>query len=49
MNIYIHHKEKIAKKRLNFLFLLVGRDGWIRTNDPLYPKQVRYQTAPRPD
>ncbi len=26
-----------------------GRDGKIRTYDPLYPKQVRYQTAPRPD
>ena len=28
---------------------LVGRGGEIRTHDPLYPKQVRYQTAPRPD
>ena len=26
-----------------------GRGGRIRTYDPLYPKQVRYQTAPRPD
>ena len=26
-----------------------GRGGEIRTHDPLYPKQVRYQTAPRPD
>ena len=26
-----------------------GRGGWIRTNGPLLPKQVRYQTAPRPD
>ncbi len=25
-----------------------GRGGRIRTYDPLYPKQVRYQTAPRP-
>ena len=25
-----------------------GRGGEIRTHDPLYPKQVRYQTAPRP-
>jgi hypothetical protein len=24
------------------------RDGGIRTHDPLLPKQVRYQTAPRP-
>jgi hypothetical protein len=28
---------------------LVGRGGWIRTNDPLLPKQVRYQTALRPE
>ncbi len=27
----------------------LGRDGKIRTYDPLYPKQVRYQTAPRPE
>ena len=26
----------------------VGRDGRIRTADPLLPKQVRYQAAPRP-
>ena len=29
--------------------LVDGRGGEIRTHDPLYPKQVRYQTAPRPD
>src|SRR5213596_1622223 len=28
---------------------LDGRDGGIRTRDPLNPIQVRYQTAPRPD
>lgn len=27
---------------------LAGRGGWIRTSDPLLPKQVRYQTALRP-
>ena len=26
-----------------------GRDGWIRTSDPLNPIQVRYQTALHPD
>ena len=25
-----------------------GRDGRIRTGDPLLPKQVRYQAAPHP-
>src|SRR5918996_285582 len=28
---------------------LVGRGGVIRTPDPLLPKQMRYQAAPRPD
>ena len=26
-----------------------GRDGGIRTRDPLHPMQVRYQAALRPD
>ena len=26
-----------------------GRGDWIRTSDPLRPRQVRYQAAPRPD
>jgi hypothetical protein len=30
-------------------FVLFGRDGGIRTRDPLNPIQVRYQAAPRPD
>ena len=29
--------------------LYVGRGGGIRTPDPLLPKQMRYQAAPRPD
>jgi hypothetical protein len=28
---------------------LIGRDGEIRTRDPLNPIQVRYQAALRPD
>ena len=31
------------------LSILSGRDGGIRTRDPLNPIQVRYQAAPRPD
>lgn len=27
----------------------IGRDGVIRTHDPLHPMQVRYQAALRPD
>src|SRR5450631_4209886 len=27
----------------------IGRGDWIRTSDPLLPKQVRYQAALRPD
>lgn len=29
--------------------ILFGRDGVIRTLDPLHPMQVRYQAALRPD
>ena len=29
--------------------LLIGRGGQIRTDDPLLPKQMRYQAALRPD
>jgi hypothetical protein len=28
---------------------LIGRDGVIRTHDPLHPMQVRYQAALRPE
>ena len=27
----------------------IGRGDWIRTSDPLRPRQVRYQAALRPD
>jgi hypothetical protein len=27
----------------------IGRDGGIRTRDPLHPMQVRYQAALRPE
>src|SRR3954463_2607911 len=27
----------------------IGRGDWIRTSDPLLPKQMRYQAALRPD
>ena len=29
--------------------LLLGRDGEIRTHDPLHPMQVRYRAALHPD
>ena len=29
--------------------ILFGRGDWIRTSDPLRPRQVRYQAALRPD
>jgi hypothetical protein len=31
------------------MLILIGRGGGIRTPDPLLPKQMRYQTALRPD
>ena len=40
--------EAEASKLLIFL-LVSGRDGGIRTRDPLHPMQVRYQAALRPD
>ena len=30
-------------------FVKSGRGDWIRTSDPLRPRQVRYQAALRPD
>jgi hypothetical protein len=30
-------------------FISIGRDGGIRTHDPLHPMQVRYQAALRPE
>ncbi len=32
-----------------YLIDFIGRDGVIRTLDPLHPMQVRYQAALRPD
>ena len=29
------------------LLIFYGRSDWIRTSDPLLPKQVRYHAAPR--
>ena len=37
------------KKALASPRLLVGRDGEIRTHDPLHPMQVRYRAALHPD
>ena len=34
---------------LNEIKLKNGRGDWIRTSDPLRPRQVRYQAALRPD
>ena len=35
--------------QVNNLLIFTGRGGGIRTPDPLLPKQMRYQTALRPD
>ena len=29
--------------------ILLSRDDWTRTSDPLHPMQVRYRAAPHPD
>lgn len=39
--------KKLSQFRLSFF--KNGRDGVIRTLDPLHPMQVRYRAALRPD
>ena len=41
--------SRISTKKFKRVHFYNGRDGKIRTCDPLYPKQVRYQAALRPD
>ena len=44
-------KNSLEAKAAKLLILeaINGRDGGIRTRDPLHPMQVRYQAALRPD
>ena len=44
--VRIRHIKKARRYALGFLF---GRDGEIRTHDPLHPMQVRYRAALHPD
>jgi hypothetical protein len=37
------------ESEMHLIFRKNGRGGWIRTNGPLLPKQMRYQAALRPD
>ena len=41
-------KNQKAPDRSEALILL-SRDDWTRTSDPLHPMQVRYRAAPHPD
>ena len=41
--------QNVEAESCNRILGKYGRGGEIRTHDPLYPKQVRYQTAPRPE
>ena len=41
--------EVIEKVMLTRISEESGRGDWIRTSDPLRPRQVRYQAALRPD
>ncbi len=41
--------EDSPRRSLKPQAVCVGRGDWIRTSDPLLPKQMRYQTAPLPD
>ena len=40
---------KCAREKIGQVIDSTGRGGGIRTPDPLLPKQMRYQTALRPD
>ena len=41
--------KKAADSHLCQPLDFIGRDGVIRTHDPLHPMQVRYLAAPRPE
>ena len=43
------NKKPEARYLLTSGYFYFGRGGEIRTHGLLYPKQARYQTAPRPD
>jgi hypothetical protein len=45
----IANMKKPNRFRLGLVTDLYGRDGVIRTLDPLHPMQVRYRAALRPD
>jgi hypothetical protein len=36
-------------RHLNLADMLISRDDWIRTSDPLHPMQMRYRAALRPE
>ena len=42
-------KKRAPLGEVLYAFLEDDRGDWIRTNDPLTPSQVRYQTALHPD
>ena len=42
-------RKKRPIRRLAFFIVSIGRDGVIRTHDPVHPMHVRYQAALRPD
>lgn len=48
-NLTLFRVFSTPRGRMREKITLNGRGDWIRTNDPLLPKQVRYQAALRPD
>ena len=44
-----HRDQREGRPSAARFAFVIGRGGKIRTCDPLLPKQVRYQTALRPD
>ena len=50
LSLVMHSRKQKARRLVDTgLELFNGRDGGIRTRDPLHPMQVRYQAALRPD
>lgn len=45
--IWSQKQKEVIPRLWDNLLILHGRSDWIRTSDPLLPKQVRYQAAPR--
>ena len=49
IDVIAYRENPMATNHGAISYLEIGRGDWIRTNDPLHPMQVPYQTGPRPE